>query len=370
MAKPFKKALTISTCLLVAVALTIGAVAWFSGYKVIGNMGFQTGSNSKLPEMKMWMYTSTNDNAGPEGWVPQTIGKDTERNEYMTIPSVEKNANGSGYVMKSLHFGKVDNLVTLKSDNKIMFRLYFDETMLNNPDGIIHYVAFTLAYNTAGYSYVDDGGKTPSVLDSIHLLKMDSDTDENLKLNRNPDPDGTPSYVLEFNENNPAAMQFLQIRYAVSTELYAPYEDLGFVGATETTDEDGQVTTTYDTEDVLSLSAPVPINCGSAGAYKKTKDENGELVNVTDEDGNPVPICSACASDPSTCGKMQLSATDLAKVANLNSDGKTYTMKDGGFYVYIEMAPKLDAFGMQENILDYFVPAYMFFDTKMDVEIG
>ena len=43
---------------------------------------------------------------------------------------------------------------------------------------------------------------------------------------------------------------------------------------------------------------------------------------------------------------------------------------DEKFYVYIELAPLLDAFGMQENILDYFVPAYMFFDVKLDVEIG
>jgi hypothetical protein len=311
--------------------------------------------------MKMWMYTSTNDNAGPEGWVPQTIGKDTERNEYMTIPSVEKNANGSGYVMKSLHFGKVDNLVTLKSDNKIMFRFYFDENMINNTDDIIHYVAFTLAYNTAGYSYVDDDGKTPSVLDSIHLLKMDSNTDENLKLNRNPDPDGTPSYVLEFNENNPAAMQFLQIRYAVSTELYAPYEDHGFVGATETT-ANGQTTTTYDTEDVLSLSDPMPINCGSGGAFK-----TGSTTEY---------ICDKCHAG--TCGQVRLSDADLKKVCTATTVGETttYTFKKDeddnciGFYVYIELAPKLDAFGMQENILDYFVPAYMFFDTKMDVEIG
>ena len=33
------------------------------------------------------------------------------------------------------------------------------------------------------------------------------------------------------------------------------------------------------------------------------------------------------------------------------------------------VAPLLDAFGMQENILDYFVPAYMLFDVKLDIEI-
>ena len=53
MAKPFKKALTISTCMLVAVALTIGAVAWFAGVLTPGDVGFQTGSNAALPPITM-----------------------------------------------------------------------------------------------------------------------------------------------------------------------------------------------------------------------------------------------------------------------------------------------------------------------------
>jgi hypothetical protein len=45
-------------------------------------------------------------------------------------------------------------------------------------------------------------------------------------------------------------------------------------------------------------------------------------------------------------------------------------MVDGQYYLYIELTPLLDAFGMQENILDYFVPSYMLFDVKFDIEIG
>ena len=351
MAKPFKKALTISTCLLVAVALTIGAVAWFSGYKVIGNMGFQTGSNAKLPEMRMWMYYSENDvvnapegSAETEGWIEQTVTDDpTGKNEYIVIPGAgektSEDAQGNilyTYEIPKLHFGKVDNLVTLKNDNKVLLRFYFDDTMLNNPDGIIHYVAFTLAFNTEGYSY--DVGKE-SVLDSIHLLKEVSGGSQEVDLREDR---GNGKHVLEYRTDEPRAMQFLQIRYAVSNNEYTPGTD-GFDGI------DGL----NFHEDI------VPINCGSAGATKKDSTEF---------------ICSACANK--TCGRARLDAEDLAAVCVDNPNNDTYTFKTDengnckGFYVYIEMAPLLDAFGMQENILDYFVPAYMFFDAKMDVEIG
>ena len=351
MAKPFKKALTISTCLLVAVALTIGAVAWFSGYKVIGNMGFQTGSNAKLPEMRMWMYYSENDaqndsatNKPTEGWIEQTVTDDpTGKNEYIVIPGAgektSEDAQGNilyTYEIPKLHFGKVDNLVTLKNDNKVLLRFYFDDTMLNNPDGIIHYVAFTLAYNTEGYTYDAD---KESVLDSIHLLKEVSGGSQEVDLREDR---GNGKHVLEYRTDEPRAMQFLQIRYAVSNNEYTPGTD-GFDGI------DGL----NFHEDI------VPINCGSAGATKE---------------GSTEPVCSACANG--TCGRARLDAEDLAAVCVDNPNNDTYTFKTDengnckGFYVYIEMAPLLDAFGMQENILDYFVPAYMFFDAKMDVEIG
>ena len=368
MAKPVKKALTISTCLLVAVALTIGAVAWFAGYKVIGNMGFQTGSNANLPDMKMWMYYSENDvvnapegSAETEGWIEQTVTDDpTGKNEYIVIPGAGEetqdstDSNGDPitlytYEIPKLHFGKVDNLVTLKNDNKVLLRFYFDDTMLNNPDGIIHYVAFTLAYNTEGYTY--DVGKE-SVLDSIHLLKEVQGGSQEVDLREDR---GNGKHVLEYRTDEPRAMQFLQIRYAVSNDVYEPVGD-GF-GRTVTVQ--GETTTTTE---MLTLSDPLPINCGSGGAFKP-----GSTTEY---------ICDKCHAG--TCGQVRLNDADLKKVCTATTVGETTTYtftKDAngnckGFYVYIEMAPLLDAFGMQENILDYFVPAYMFFDAKMDVEIG
>ena len=359
MAKPFKKALTISTCMLVAVALTIGAVAWFAGYKNIGNMGFQTSSNAELPEMKMWMYYSQNDadndtsNDKPsEGWIEQTVKKDPSgQNEFLLIPGVGEETQNTtvgnepvtyySYDIPKLHFGKVDNLVTLKNDNKVLLRFYFDKETLNNPDGIVHYVAFTLAYNTAGYTYDQNA---VSVLDSIHLMKEGSGGAEEVDLREERDGG---KHVLEYRTDEPRAMQFLQIRYAASTAKHEPGEN-GF---------DGVAGLTFH-EDI------VPINCGSNGmTYTVTQaGTDGSTVQVQK------PVCEKCANN--TCGQARLDDDDLkAILGTANADG-TYNMNETGFYVYIELAPLLDAFGMQENILDYFVPAYMLFDVKLDVEIG
>ena len=356
MAKPFKKALTISTCMLVAVALTIGAVAWFAGYKNIGNMGFQTSSNAKLPEMAMWMYYSANDvenapedSAETEGWIEQTVSNDPSgQNEFIIIPGVgEQTSTGTNdttlysYDIPKLHFGKVDNLVTLKPDNKIMLRFFFDASMLNNPDGKLHDITFTLAYNTTGYTYNQN---QESVLDSIHLMKEGTGGAEKVDLRENRGTPEDPIYVLECLSERPGAMQFLQIRYAVSsdlTNLYAPVEN-DFQRTVTTTSG----TTTTTTTEVLTLSSPIPINCGYG-----SKNEH----------------CTGCVNN--NCGQVTLSAKDLVTLlGQANSDG-TYNIGEG-FYVYIELAPMLDAFGMQENILDYFVPAYMLFDVKLDVEIG
>ena len=370
MAKPFKKALTISTCMLVAVACTIGAVAWFAAYKNIGNMGFQTSSNAKLPEMAMWMYYSQNDadndtdnDTATEGWVKQTVSKDPSgKNEFIIIPGVGEETQNTtvdnepvtyySYDIPKLHFGKVDNLVTLKNDNKVLLRFYFDEETLNNPDGIVHYVAFTLAYNTEGYTYDQNA---VSVLDSIHLMKEGSGGAEEVDLREERDGG---KHVLEYRTDEPRAMQFLQIRYAVSNDVYEPVDD-GF-GRTVTVQGEGNTTTTQT--EMLTLSDPLPVNCGSGGAIKP-----GSTTEY---------ICDKCHAG--TCGQVRLSDADLKKVCTATTVGETttYTFKKDengdckGFYVYIEMAPLLDAFGMQENILDYFVPAYMFFDAKMDVEIG
>ena len=375
-----KKVLTVVVSLVMIVSFTIFAVAWFAGVKDIGSVNFKPTTNAMLPKLDMWMYHSKNDftnETETEGWVSQPIGEDLDNFAYLTIPGVVQQEQGTdlngnkiySYELSSLHFGKVDNLVTLSEDNKVLLRFFFDRTMLNNTKGTVHKVTFTLAYNTEGYTY--EQNKT-SIFDSIHLLKEvegKNATEVNLKIPANQEAINeaesagqTPPdkiYVLEYREDEPGAMQFLQMRYAISTTECVP-------GA------EGFEFTENGTTQQLVLSAPLPINCGSAGMLtdetETVIDENGDPV--VDADGNPVtapvPVCRDCAAG--VCGQIILE-NKLDGILETLEDGSGYDIGDG-FYVYIELAPLLDAFGMQENILDYFVPAYMFFDIKLDVEIG
>ena len=376
-----KRILTISLTALAITAFVITPLAWFAGFKLIGNIGFKPSYNANLPDLQMWMYNSENDiQAGSEvtteGWVSKDVTPDTENNSYLMIPGVKKEKDGNGNYtisISQLHFGKVDNLVSLSRDNKVMLCFGFDKNTINNTTGTVHDITFTLAYNTNGYTY---DMNSESVLDSIHLYQ-DTGTikEKNLKDLENG------VHIIEYREEKPAAMQFLQIRYAISSQKYVPYED-GFVPATENADGEWvPVLTGGKPGETLTLSDVVPINCGRTNgtcvctcglkceACDKGNHTQCEGAAAT-ESTNAIPACSAC--DKGRCGKAELTKTMLTSALGGEGD----VLEDGAitgdekFYVYIELAPLLDAFGMQENILDYFVPAYMFFDVKLDVEIG
>ena len=356
MSPNLKKSLIVPISILCISALTLVSLAWFAGVLNPGSLGFKTGSNASEPKLVVWMYTATGDveageTVSSDSWESAIGGADTVNHAYVTIPGIQTTTKDgkTTVVQKSLHFGKVDNLVTLNPDNKIYLRFEFSM----EKDGGDNFLALTLNYNTAGYEYGYTGpGMTPkditSVFDSIYLYQ---DADHRIPLELpanyeeiesiyNNDPQATlpeEIYVLEFNEDNPAAMQFLQLRYAVSTEALGP-NDAGFAD--------------------LEFSDSLPINCGSNNA-----DHSTETEAETDTDGNPVkaPVCRDCRNN--TCGHYKLNNPLEDLTFDPNDEVKTY-------YLYVELAPILEAFGMQENILDYFVPAYMFFDVKLDVEIG
>ena len=172
-----KKILTAAVSLACVAAFTFLAVAWFAGFTHHGTVDFKPGANPALPDTVMWMYYSENDGAaaGAEQWVAQNVIKDTVANEWLKIPAVQRNpAEGTTnvtYTMSTLHFGKVDNLVTLHDDNKVYFRFYIDKSVLANPsEGILKGVTFTLNYNTAGYNY---STTAPSIFDSFYLYKTE-----------------------------------------------------------------------------------------------------------------------------------------------------------------------------------------------------
>lgn len=341
-----KKILTAAVSLVCVAAFTFLAVAWFAGFTHHGTVDFRPGSNPDLPDTMMWMYYSQNDGAAAdaEEWETQNVGKDTSgANEYLTIPAVQKNpADGTTnvtYTMSTLHFGKVDNLVTLNDDNKVYFRFYIDKSVLANPaEGILKGVTFTLKYNTSGYNY---STTAPSIFDSFYLYKTDGtglNATSSLVDLKQPVTGTTNRHILEYQETNPAAMQFLQMRYAVSTTAYG--DPTQFFAET-------------NGKKNLTFSQVYPINCGSGGAMRT--------------DLTTTPICTDCQAN--TCGVMHIATlgSHLTPVDE-NDLSQGYQIGDG-FYVYVEIAPLLDAFGMQENILEYFVPAYMLFDVKLDIEI-
>lgn len=343
-----KKILTAAVSLVCVAAFTFLAVAWFAGFTHHGTVDFKPGANPALPDTMMWMYYSEHDkaeddqiaaaegetNPETEGWEEETAGDDpTGANEYLTIPAVNQSADGKNisYQLSSLHFGKVDNLVTLHKDNKIYLRFHITSSVLANDEGILENITFSLAYNSTGYTYTEN-----SVFKSIHLYKeAEGQVDNKVSLitpvNKaeiDATPEGqtapNPTYVLECKNDNPAAMQFLQMRYAVSQDPRTPG------------------TTAFD---AMTFSEVRPIHCGGASS------------------------CTACTAG--TCGKAEVTTwkTFATEKTDATTGEKYYTIDSNGFYVYLELAPLLDAFSMQENILDYFVPAYMLFDVKLDIEI-
>jgi hypothetical protein len=261
------------------------------------------------------------------------------------------------YVYKSLHFGKVDNLVALRDDNKIYMRFAF-----NVEDHGGNMMKISLKYNASGYTYT----KNSSVLDAFHLYKINAavnddtpgDTDTEKKYNaakqdlytKHNVNKAKPDYIIKYNERNPAAMQFVQFKYAIS--------------------EKGNLAPgTEDFDALLANATAVPVNCGR---HSGTCPCTCKLANCAEcaagnhskcegaaatEDADAIPACTAC--DNGKCGSIEI-----------HEHTSGLDMDDGQYYLYIELTPLLDAFGMQENILDYFVPSYMLFDVKFDIEIG
>jgi hypothetical protein len=288
-------ALVVAFCI---ATFTLVSVAWFAGYRETDPGAFITSNNPKMPNVAMWMYYSENDGANsnsPETWVS---GNTSAGGDYILIPGVQQNVAEDGkvsYTPSSLHFGKVDNLITLNPDNKVYIRLEFDAAIHGHSFLEVEY-----AYNTTGYSYEE----TPSIYDSIYLYDLTTSKLIDLRAAVNED-----DHVIDFDHDRPEAMQFLQVRYAISTSQLTP-NDASFAS--------------------LTFSDSVLINCGGASSCEKCKE--------------------------GTCGAWTVSGDKLPST--------------GKYYVYLEMAPHLETFGMQDNMLNYFVPAYMLFDVKFSVEIG
>ena len=322
MSPNLKKSLIVPISILCISALTLVSLAWFAGVLNPGSLGFKTGSNATLPEIQMWMYTSVEDIDGVEnaetGWetVEVTIPEDAYDVYVMpAAPSTTTEATDESgtytkhsFVMEQLHFGVIDNLISLKEDNVIYLRLKVNAATTGRDS-----MTFRFAYDTAtegvltkddlynAISLYDGEGKEAeeSVLqDKIRFDECVTDAEGNLSLDTETEAsesgtDVTPdSGKLKLH----GSARFLQISAAATG--------------------DGAITPDADNFKDLEFTEFVLI--GDTGYL--------DLKNVT----------------PDT---------------------------DGYYYVYLKLAPNLDFFVLQEHLLDQFIPAHIFFNGKIELEM-
>ena len=295
------------------------AVAWFSGVWEPGGLDFQTGSNAALPPITMWMYTSDEDimfmkNNGESiegvttGWVEQVeqndegkwISKVTISGEDSYIipaaPPGGDETNGYTFKMTQLHFGVVDNLISLKDDNIIYIRLTVDAAKTGGDS-----MTFKFDYVTAteGVLTTTDLYNSISLYDGSGKLADDTTLQDKIRFaDCNPATDGT--ITLTTDENGkltlPHSARFLQIAAAVSSDARVP-----------------------GTPEFKNLAFTEFCLIGDTGT---------------------LDFATALGSQPT-----------------------------GTYYVYLKLAPNLDFFVYQDALLDQFIPAHIFFDAKIELEM-
>ena len=331
-----KKKTIISICLAVTLVLSTIAFAavsyaWFAKFWNHG-IDFQSGSNANLPEIDMWLYTSLFDdsNSANQGWVKVNEGSTTAENDDVDyrdpatddgykIPSVEVGGTANNYVFNNpeLHFGRVDNLISLQPDNIVYLRL----TVKSAETGS-RYLRVNLDYN-------DPTPKTAMTLDdmysSVNLYGINptGNTQDTIKI-EGDDLEKLihfPSFTqngTQLADLSTEYTQFMQIAVAVTT-------DETLVPGTEDFEEFEE----YDPDDENDVQQFTDFDVIGGGAIVINNLQNRVQV----------------------------------------SDGKGGTKVADTYYVYLKIAPRLEFFVLQENLLDQFVPSYMFFDTKIEIEL-
>lgn len=317
MLKLHKKQLFSAFALILAVALVVGTAAWFANRWITAPFPFSPTGESNPPTMVLWMYASENDilvdsahtTVTTPQWVEYTDQDDLPfgmkapsagfETEQKTDPITGTEFTSYTYYASQLHFGKVDNLVTLFDDN-IMYLRFAVDPIRTGKTGLI------MRFDYSNQAYDESADKDPR--HAMVLYKMDGSEVDLIDGDGNDDND-----VIQWDPAKPEKTQFLEFSYYVSTKALEPngtaFEDLPFAAATPV---GGSKTLTGDTDFV---------------AYTGETNADGTQ--------NTVPVSSLTST----------------------------------YYVYIRLNPKLDTFGRQENILDYFVPSFMLFDTKFTLEL-
>lgn len=330
-----KKKTILSICLaltlvLSTIAFAAVSYAWFAGYWNNPSTSIKPGSNADLPPIEMWTYISDSDlvtnpeyEAQKNTWIVNTAAKPDGEHGYM-LPGAPYDATTTNGVTSysfqnpQLHFGRVDNLITLQPDNLVYLRL----TVNTGASGANHL--------HVKLDYVNEAPTVQQLYDSITLYGVDPD---------------------------------------VSTS---------------------QITLISDSKLKQLISFPASDGTSGAGNYDKTADVSSEYCQFMQ--------ISACAtSDPEALPGTEKFALLESKFGEFDMIGGDPIMLDlhenifaytdttpdddalgtyapatstpETYYVYIKIAPKLEFFVLQENLLDQFVPSYMFFDTKLEIEL-
>jgi hypothetical protein len=334
-----KRILTILLVTVAIAAFAITPLAWFVHYWGFSGAGFTPGENARLPEMVMWMYYSAeegNDTDSPGEWIKHELTSNKTDSFFLPAASdgtsekktvTVENQNGEpeeveidSYTFNKLplQFGKIDNLISLHDDNIVYLRLKVNTettgcTQLK--------VDLDFCDDTP-----EDGLTVDDMYSAVHLYGTDPDISPVDIIKIEVDNLDDLIYFPLLPNSNPLAdissqyCQFMQIAVFVSETEYDPttydFKNLPFGNF------DGNDYTEFD-----------PIGDeGIVVDLKKAMDsETGEIDDTTES-----------------------TAVDEAP--------KEY-------YVYLKITPKLEFFVLQENLLDQFVPSFLFFDAKLKLEL-
>ena len=256
-----KKLLTACLSAVVAVALTTVAAAWFAGlWSSPVSFPVATGGNPDLNPMKMWMYRSAfelTDSQKPQ-WID--LSDDTrlaDKNMGYVIPAIVENGGDAvdQFVLKSLHLGRIDNLISLNPDNKIYFCFELSKTVHGQKE-------FSFAFDYANYGEGTEHPNDPR--NSILLYDLNKHSINHFTQNGlEYDP------AKQDDPENLAFMELLQFSYCVTST--APPE------------KDAAIWLEDDpfTKHGLTFSEPTPI----------MSDASGTITGLTESDTYYLYVC-------------------------------------------------------------------------------
>lgn len=254
-----KKLLTACLSAVVAVAMTTVAAAWFAGlWSSPVSFPVGTGGNPELNPMAVWMYTSIHENQTQQQWVEVTAQTTTDNVAYL-LPKVDATFSQKTEDdvtvdvitindMKTLHFGRIDNLISLNEDNKIYFRI-----KLNAQTHGKEKYQFTFDYAT----------EEADLRNSLYLYNIEGE----------PVPlVGNDNAPIQYDANRPELMYFLQFTYFFSPNLYdLDAENFDFdafdAQLKGRIDPDTQESKPYNITETMEMQSFTPAETGTGDYY-------------------------------------------------------------------------------------------------------